>query len=156
MEWARLPELPKEKETLGADRVYLINLRRRPDRRVKMEECFRELGVDYELVEAVDGKNLTSDSVRDDGLRVLPGYVEPYSKREELTFGEIGCFLSHHKVRAKAINCSAALCRRHFLFLFSQCLLGCLLCGCWAGLIAREKMLLQDITSVCKLADYGG
>ena len=102
MEGARLPKLPKEKnETLGADRVYLINLRRRPDRRLKMEECFRELGVEYQLVEAVDGRNMTDDSVHRDGLRVLPGYVEPYSKREALTFGEIGCFLSHHKVRTE-------------------------------------------------------
>ena len=66
-----------------------------------MEECFRELGVEYQLVEAVDGRNMTDDSVHRDGLRVLPGYVEPYSKREALTFGEIGCFLSHHKVRTE-------------------------------------------------------
>ena len=64
-----------------------------------MEECFRELGVEYQLVEAVDGREMSDDSVRRDGLRVLPGYVEPYSKREALTFGEIGCFLSHHRVR---------------------------------------------------------
>ena len=90
---------PEESGTLGADRVFLINLERRPDRRVKMEECFRELGVEYERVEAVDGRGMTEESVSREGLRVLPGYVEPYSKREALTFGEIGCFLSHYKVR---------------------------------------------------------
>ena len=74
------------------------------DPRLKMEECFRELGVEYKYVEAVDGKDMTDDSVRRDGLRVLPGYVEPYSKRETLTFGEIGCFLSHHKVRRQPLQ----------------------------------------------------
>lgn len=36
--------------------VYMINLKRRPDRRKKMEECFEEIGIDYQYVEAVDGK----------------------------------------------------------------------------------------------------
>lgn len=36
--------------------IYLINLERRPDRREKMEYCFRELGIKAKLVPAVDGK----------------------------------------------------------------------------------------------------
>ena len=63
----------------------------------------RRQGIEYQLVEAIDGREMTDDSVRDEGLRVLPGYVEPYSKRDTLTFGEIGCFLSHHKVRKRSI-----------------------------------------------------
>ena len=36
--------------------VYMINLKRRPDRYDKMVRCFEELGIDFKYVEAVDGK----------------------------------------------------------------------------------------------------
>ncbi len=36
-------ELRREKDLLGVDQVYLINLERRKDRRDKMEFCFDEL-----------------------------------------------------------------------------------------------------------------
>lgn len=45
---------PKDK--LGFSEVFLINLERRPERRRRMEWSFRQLGVDYKLVKAVDGK----------------------------------------------------------------------------------------------------
>ena len=34
----------------------MINLKRRPERRVKMEKCFTELGIDYKIFDAVDGR----------------------------------------------------------------------------------------------------
>ena len=34
----------------------MINLERRSDRRLKMEKCFAELGIQYEIIKAVDGK----------------------------------------------------------------------------------------------------
>ena len=52
-----VPEPPK-KDKLGVDEVYMINLERRPDRRLKMDACFAELGVDYKWVKAVDGKKV--------------------------------------------------------------------------------------------------
>lgn len=45
-----------EKDTLGFDRIFMINLRRRPDRRERMMKCFDELGLDVIVVDAVDGR----------------------------------------------------------------------------------------------------
>lgn len=36
--------------------IYLVNLRRRPDRRDRMLFSFNELEVDVKVVDAVDGK----------------------------------------------------------------------------------------------------
>lgn len=57
------------------DKVYLINLRRRPDRRRRMEWCLAVLGVNATLVEAVDGKTLTDAYVYDElGIHLMPEY----------------------------------------------------------------------------------
>lgn len=45
---------PKGK--LGFDEVFLINLERRPERLSRMEWAFNELGIDYKLLVATDGK----------------------------------------------------------------------------------------------------
>ena len=49
---------PPKKSSLGVDKVYMINLERRADRRMKMDLCLSELGIDYEWVKAVDGKKV--------------------------------------------------------------------------------------------------
>jgi collagen beta-1,O-galactosyltransferase len=108
-----------EKDTLGFDQVYLINLKRRPDRKKKMDDCFDLLGVNYKYMDAVDGK--TMDQVRlsqtfdnkhlndlspclplqsfleENEIQMLPGYKDRYHKRP-MTFGEIGCFMSHYNI----------------------------------------------------------
>jgi collagen beta-1,O-galactosyltransferase len=96
--------LTAQRSSLGVDKIYLINLRRRPDRLAKMEACFEELGIDFELVEAVDGKTIDEDFLEREGVGMLPGYEEPYSKRQTLTYGEIGCFLSHHRIWRDVID----------------------------------------------------
>lgn len=45
-----------EKDTLGLDRIYMINLKRRPERRKRMERLFEELGMQVDTVNAVDGR----------------------------------------------------------------------------------------------------
>lgn len=45
-----------EKDTAGVSRVIMINLLRRPERRRRMQNCFEELGIDAEIMDAVDGK----------------------------------------------------------------------------------------------------
>lgn len=44
------------KDTLGFDKVYVINLLRRPERRKRMESCLSELGIEAEIFDAVDGR----------------------------------------------------------------------------------------------------
>lgn len=85
------------KNKLSLDHIYMINLKRRPERRAKMEELFEELGIEAEYFEAVDGKELTTERLQEMGVRFLPGYEDPYHHRA-MTMGEIGCFLSHYRI----------------------------------------------------------
>ncbi|TNN46612.1 Procollagen galactosyltransferase 2 [Liparis tanakae] len=81
----------------GRIRVYLINLKRRLDRRTRMLKTMSSLGIHTTLMDAVDGKALNTSQLQALGIEMLPGYKDPYSGRV-LTRGEIGCFLSHHSV----------------------------------------------------------
>jgi len=45
-----------EKDTLGLDHIYMINLVRRPERRRRMHRLFDELGIRAEIIDAVDGR----------------------------------------------------------------------------------------------------
>jgi collagen beta-1,O-galactosyltransferase len=45
-----------EKDQLGFDKIFMINLVRRPERRKRMKMCFDELGLLVTIVDAVDGK----------------------------------------------------------------------------------------------------
>lgn len=63
-------------------KAYVINMERSVNRRISMEQQLDKLGVDYEIVKAVDG-SLMPDA---------PGTQGQFSK------SEIGCMLSHCKV----------------------------------------------------------
>jgi collagen beta-1,O-galactosyltransferase len=47
---------PPQRDTLGLDKIFMINLQRRADRREKMRQCFSELGLEATEVKAVDGR----------------------------------------------------------------------------------------------------
>lgn len=79
---------------LTLDKIFMINLPRRPERYRKMHASFRELGLVVEDFEAVDGADLTDEKLAEVGVKLLPGYSDPYNNRP-MTHGEIGCFLSH-------------------------------------------------------------
>jgi len=89
--------IPSVKSKLGFDEIYLVNLKRRPDRLKRMQACFEELGIDYKLIEAVDGKMLTKSYLEALDIKQCANYKDPYSGRD-MTFGEIGCFMSHYKI----------------------------------------------------------
>lgn len=42
--------------TLQVDKIYMINLLRRPERRDRMHKIFKELGIRAETIDAVDGR----------------------------------------------------------------------------------------------------
>lgn len=86
-----------KKDKLGFDEIYLINLKRRPDRLQRMMDCFEELGVEPKLVAAVDGQELTKEYLAALDIKQCANYRDPYSLRD-MTYGEIGCFMSHYKV----------------------------------------------------------
>uniref|UniRef100_A0A8V1AAQ8 procollagen galactosyltransferase n=1 Tax=Gallus gallus TaxID=9031 RepID=A0A8V1AAQ8_CHICK len=88
---------PKSPDKMGFDEVFMINLKRRADRRERMLRTLHEQEIACKVVEAVDGKAMNSSEVEALGIKMLPGYKDPYHGRP-LTKGELGCFLSHYRV----------------------------------------------------------
>ncbi|KAJ7986895.1 hypothetical protein DPEC_G00333140 [Dallia pectoralis] len=94
---------PKQRDLMGFDEVYLINLRRRQDRRDRMLFSLNELEIDVKVVDAIDGGALNSSDIKILGVDILPGYYDPFSRRT-LTKGEVGCFLSHYYIWKEIVD----------------------------------------------------
>jgi glycosyl transferase family 25 len=71
--------------------AYVINLERSAERRAKVTANLDRYGVDYEIVTAVDGRDL------DPAGKVAPGFFDKFSP------GEAGCALSHMAVYRKVL-----------------------------------------------------
>ncbi|VDK86283.1 unnamed protein product [Litomosoides sigmodontis] len=80
----------------GVDKIYVINLERRNDRKVKMMELLKLMGFEYTWWKATDGYHLDSEPLYSE-VKFLPGYEDPYYKRP-MKMGEVGCFLSHYRI----------------------------------------------------------
>ncbi|XP_057697964.1 procollagen galactosyltransferase 2 [Corythoichthys intestinalis] len=94
---------PSQQDTMGLDDIFLINLKRRLDRRSRMLKTMSALGLRATLAAAVDGKALNTSQLQALGIEMLPDYKDPYSGRV-LTRGEIGCFLSHHSIWSQVVE----------------------------------------------------
>lgn len=80
--------------------IYVINLKRRPDRKHQIETRLNNLGIkNYNIIEAVDSRNLTQEDLsikyNDNIARELRRYMPS---------AEIACALSHIKIANKIIN----------------------------------------------------
>lgn len=84
-------------DKLNVDHIYVINLVRRPERRQRMTKCLEILGIEAQIWKAVDGKELSEEFLVSKNIKAIDGYMDPYHKRP-MTYGEIGCFLSHYRV----------------------------------------------------------
>ncbi|ERE89025.1 procollagen galactosyltransferase 1 [Cricetulus griseus] len=93
----------KTADKMGFDEVFMINLKRRRDRRERMLQALHEQEIDCRLVEAVDGKAMNTSQVEALGIQMLPGYRDPYHGRP-LTKGELGCFLSHYNIWKEVVE----------------------------------------------------
>ncbi|KAG5670382.1 hypothetical protein PVAND_000652 [Polypedilum vanderplanki] len=103
-----LPELQKfaiypELSKLSFSEIFMINLKRRTERKLRMEMTLRELGIDYTYFEAIDGKKITSETLVERGIKFMPEYEDPYHKRP-MKMGEVGCFLSHYTIWQRMID----------------------------------------------------
>ncbi|XP_059840822.1 procollagen galactosyltransferase 2-like [Hypanus sabinus] len=94
---------PRHPDKMVFDEIFLINLKRRKDRRDRMLRTLYEQDIDIKLVDAVDGKALNTSHLKALNIEMLPGYHDPYSGRI-LTRGEIGCFLSHYYIWKEVID----------------------------------------------------
>ncbi|XP_054912126.1 procollagen galactosyltransferase 2 isoform X2 [Poeciliopsis prolifica] len=95
------PPLPPD--PMDFNDIFLINLKRRLDRRTRMLKTMGAMGIRPTLIDAVDGKALNTSQLQALGIEMLPGYKDPYSGRV-LTRGEIGCFLSHHSIWKQVVD----------------------------------------------------
>lgn len=89
-------------DAMTLDRIFMINLDRRVERRLKMNRSFKEIGLEVEHIPAIDGQELTDKYLEEIGVRFLPGYADPFHNRP-MTKGEIGCFLSHFLIWEKMV-----------------------------------------------------
>uniref|UniRef100_A0A452QB93 procollagen galactosyltransferase n=1 Tax=Ursus americanus TaxID=9643 RepID=A0A452QB93_URSAM len=94
---------PKTPDKMGFDEVFMINLKRRQDRRERMLRALQAQEIACRLVEAVDGKAMNTSQVEALGIQMLPGYRDPYHGRP-LTKGELGCFLSHYNIWKEVVD----------------------------------------------------
>jgi len=83
--------------TLGFDKIYVINLKRRPDRK---EELIKTLpGIDLTFIEAIDGKELSVEQLINE-KKLNKSFLDPWGK---ITMGVFACALSHKKAWEQAL-----------------------------------------------------
>lgn len=74
--------------------VYVINLDRRPERLERIQMNAHALQIPFNRFAATDGHSLTFETLHEMNVTLLPAYT----RYKNITFGEIGCFLSHYKI----------------------------------------------------------
>lgn len=79
------------------DKIYVINLERRKERRDYMQSACDLLGLRCEFRNAVDGKLIDKQYLIENKIQIMNGYLDPFHKRP-MTYGEIGCFMSHYHI----------------------------------------------------------
>lgn len=82
--------------------TLLINLAESKDRLSKMTCRLKKLGVEYERIEAINGKQLTQ-ATKDSLTYPYNHFESKVRYTRELTDGEIGCFLSHRMCWEKLV-----------------------------------------------------
>lgn len=79
--------------------ILLLNLKRDQNRRLFMQEQLHALNVDYEIVEGIDGRQLSEKD-----LSSYSQWAAINSCGRKLSGGEIGCALSHAKIWEKVVK----------------------------------------------------
>ncbi len=75
--------------------IFVINLKRSPDRKANISKQLDSLNLDYQFIEAVDGTQFTPyEIVEKYGEQVF--YTNTYN-HQRMTLGSLGCLLSHIK-----------------------------------------------------------
>ena len=84
-------------------KVFLINLKRSPDRLLFMKSQLNALRLDYEIIEAIDGTDPDfPEFIRD--IPLLPYETDWDGQKRELLNTEIACALSHQIVYNRMVE----------------------------------------------------
>jgi len=84
--------------TLGFDKIYVINLKRRKDRRDKL--IADNPNIDFTFIEAIDGKDLNLEQLLEEG-KINNSFFDPTGM---VTMNIFACALSHKKAWDQAIE----------------------------------------------------
>ncbi len=112
-----LSQLSYLKTALGADKnkhptkiyafsmnipIFIINLRRCPDRKLQITRQLQRMNLAYEIVEAIDGNDISDNEMAVTYKDVI--FYRGFLHSRYLEKGEIGCLLSHLKVFRKIVE----------------------------------------------------
>ena len=81
--------------------TFVINLERCEEKKVTMKKRLKDM--DATFLKAVDGKKLNNVKLDELGGKILNRWKDPFSGRN-MTWGEVGCALSHYNIYEKCIN----------------------------------------------------
>ena len=86
-------------------KIFVINLKRCPEKREIMVRRLKKHASNFDVtfIEAVDGNELTNQNLKEKNISLVKDYRDPYSGRN-MTWGEVGCTLSHFKVYDRCIK----------------------------------------------------
>jgi len=84
--------------TLGFDKIYVINLKRRLDRKKTLIDNFPN--IDFTFIEAIDGKDLNQEQLLKDKI-LNSSFFDPNGM---VTMGVFACALSHKKAWDQALS----------------------------------------------------
>lgn len=89
----------------GIDKIFVLNLeKRRPNRRYLIAKAFELLGIEFEFFnQTVDGNEQKSKMISENNITVDTTFRDPIRGRK-ITWGEIGCFLSHYNAWKEIID----------------------------------------------------
>ncbi len=91
-------------------RIFVVNLKRSPKRREYIENHLKSKHIQYELIEAVDGKKLTQKqieavtTVKEESSEIQRMNKTYANNKMVLNKGTIGCALSHIKIFKRIIS----------------------------------------------------
>lgn len=92
---------------MNIDKIYVINLKKREDRLLKIDKLFKKIGgifPNYVKVEAVDGNTLSIQDNNNLTLKSKYLYENPTLFMDIKSKGALGCYLSHLKIWEDAIK----------------------------------------------------
>ena len=84
-------------------KTYVISLLSREDRRKSFTESNKDKLDGWEFFPAIEGKKLTYEKLKELGFDTDQYWRDPFLSRT-LTWGEVGCFLSHYRIWEECVD----------------------------------------------------
>lgn len=83
-------------------KIYVLNLKSRIEKRLKIKKQLNDQNIKYEIIEGIDGKELDNNYLKNNKIEICNEYYWTIKNRN-MTYGELGCTLSHLKIYEKHI-----------------------------------------------------